>query len=37
MTYQELQAAYDKLLQENERLKRVAEDAREKLADTYDS
>lgn len=31
MTYEELQAAYDKLLQENERLKRVADDAREKL------
>lgn len=25
MTYEELQAAYDKLLQENERLKRVAD------------
>ena len=36
MTYQELQAAYDKLLQENERLKRVAEDAREKLEAAMD-
>ncbi|MEN9583110.1 MAG: hypothetical protein RLZZ616_116, partial [Pseudomonadota bacterium] len=31
MTHEELQAAYDKLLQENGRLKRLAEDAREKL------
>ena len=31
MTHEELQAAYDKLLQENRRLKRLAEDAREKL------
>ncbi len=37
MTYQELQAAYDKLLQENERLRRVADDAREKLDGVYDS
>lgn len=36
MTYQELQAAYDKLLQENERLKRVADDAREKLEAAMD-
>ncbi|HDX8370412.1 TPA: sensor domain-containing diguanylate cyclase [Aeromonas dhakensis] len=36
MTYQELQAAYDKLLQENERLRRVADDAREKLEAAMD-
>ncbi|VEG95262.1 diguanylate cyclase/phosphodiesterase [Aeromonas encheleia] len=37
MTYEELREAYDRLLQENERLKRVAEDAREKLDAAYDS
>ncbi|MGY3859735.1 sensor domain-containing diguanylate cyclase [Aeromonas veronii] len=31
MSHEELQAAYDKLLLENERLKRIADDAREKL------
>ena len=31
MTYEELREAYDRLLLENERLKRIADDAREKL------
>lgn len=31
MTHEELQEAYDRLLLENERLKRIADDAREKL------
>lgn len=37
MTYEELREAYDRLLLENERLKRIAEDAREKLDAAYDS
>lgn len=37
MSHEELQAAYDRLLLENERLKRIADDAREQTGCTYDS